>query len=252
MNFESPPRSWYLASKEIINESLKGTYYEDFKRAIKLRPFEVDSSSEYIVNVFKQLVELNVVQVIDGRIRFVTLGAIPWLSEALLHGDTHSWELANLVEKAYKKKYKFDPNRLAEIGLNGEKFVIEELKKKLVQELHCRIQHISLGDDSAGYDIKSPSINNSERVELLEVKTSTRVHEEYFEFFLSRNEYITGLKNPNWSIVAVQVKNGKYSVLGFIKSHQIESRMPKNIDETVTWESVRIKLDFDIWSNFLP
>lgn len=252
MSIEYPPRSWYLASKEIISESLKGTYYEDFKRTIKLRPFEVDSSSEYIANVFKQLVELNVIQVINGRIRFITLDAIPWFSEALLYGDTQSWELANLVEKGTKRTYKFDPNKLAEIGLNGEKFVIEQLKKNLIQELHYRIQHISLLDDSTGYDIKSPSLQNSDNIELLEVKTSTRVHEEFFEFFLSKNEYITGIKNPSWSIVAVQVINGKPSVLGYVKSHQIESRMPKNVDDTATWESVRLKLNFEMWNDFLP
>lgn len=252
MNFEYPPKSWYRACKDIISESLKGTYYEDFKRAIKLRPFEVDTSSEYIANVFKHLVDLKVVQVIDNRIRLNKLDNLPWFTEALLHGDLESWELANLVENDTKTQFKFDSDRLAEIGLIGENFVIKKLKEELIQELHCQIKHISLIDDSIGYDIKSPSVHNSDKVELLEIKTSTRVHQKYFEFFLSRNEYITGLKNPSWSIVAVQIKNGNPTILGHIKSHQIESRMPKNIDKTATWESVRLKLDFNIWNNFLP
>lgn len=252
MMTEYPPKSWFNATNEIISESLKGTYYEDFKRKIKLRPFGVDSSTEYFANIFKQLVDLNVIKVVDDRLRFVCLENIPWISDALLKGETEAWLLASKIENVLNKTFKFDASKLLEIGAEGEKFVLNELKLKIVNELHNRIQQISLIDDTVGYDIKSPSTKNSEKTELLEIKTSTRCNENYFEFFLSRNEYNVGLKNSNWSIVAVQIKNNQPSILGYIKVHQIESKMPKNVDSTATWESVRLRINHDIWNDYLP
>ena len=78
--------------------------------------------------------------------------------------------------------------RNRELGLAGEFFVIEHERNKLIEngrdDLAKQVEHVSLLDSSAGYDIQSFDVDGSEI--FIEVKTTTG--SKSTPFYISKNE----------------------------------------------------------------
>lgn len=92
------------------------------------------------------------------------------------------------------------------VGAEGEQVVRQACVDNLTmlgrRDLAGLVQQVSLVDDSLGYDIRAPVLGGRP-ARMLEVKTSAGTLEGVFEFFISRNEYDVGRRNPDaWSLVA--------------------------------------------------
>lgn len=98
----------------------------------------------------------------------------------------------NMDGKQHPYKYRpdsFEENlRKTELGLNGEIWVMNNERQKLISaglcELSTKIEHVALNDDSRGYDIISFDENGEEI--FIEVKTTNDNIDT--EFFISCNE----------------------------------------------------------------
>ena len=140
---------------------------------------------------------------------------------------------------------------LEEIGLAGEKAVMNFLQESLPQEVQNRLDHVSLYDDSAGFDIQTPSLKNNSNTLLLEVKTSSRPGSS-FNFFISQNEARIASLNDNWLLVGVFKKDNAYNILGTLSYDQFSSYLPVNIHPNGRWESSKITIPVNVFLNELP
>jgi len=119
--------------------------------------------------------------------------------------------------------------------------VMTELHTKLHESVHHRIQHISLIDDSAGFDIRSPLTLDPTNNVLLEVKTTSRPGQN-FSFYISRNEARVASLNENWRLIGVVKKPSGLSILGALSFMQISSFLPVDKSENGRWESAKITM----------
>jgi hypothetical protein len=197
----------------------------------------------------QELVRYELVIVEDD---YFTLGNsidIDWLTAALKTGNRLAWKLVDALDTPNAIEKKFNGAELKRIGDLGEFFLMQSLKEFHTEELHDKIDHVSLRDDTLGYDIEAPSHHDPDIIMQLEVKTTVRPVDEYFDFFLSRNEFEVGRSKRNWCIVAIAISNGEPQVIGHLYCYQFESRIPVDSDPSVKWNSCKIKVSL---SQFRP
>lgn len=182
------------------------------------------------------LVQEGVVDRHDNFLAFGVIAPTKWLINGLVSGDESFLTMMNEVPR---RKWKFDPEKTVQqaIGLEGENFVVAELKRTLDTDLHHGIHHISLEDDGAGYDIAAPSHYESRDGVHLEVKTSTNLGPK-FRFYLSRNESNVGRKDSNWYLVYVQKSQRGLELLGHQKFLDIQHLLPADASPDFLWGEV--------------
>ncbi len=223
----------------------------DYIRFCKSRPRTLHDNYDQRRIIMDLLINSRLIQ-IDGRQLYILdLKPDTWLEKELSLGDETTWKIVETVNPNNILLNKFDEKKIKEIGLDGELFVIEKFKERIAKEFHKDIKHVSLKDDSAGYDIITPSINHKYGKVLLEVKTSIRPSKK-FNFFISRNEYEVGLQNPNWYLIFVQILNGEKQILGFLKPSFFSELIPIEKDSTVKWHSLKITVDKENINKGLP
>jgi hypothetical protein len=126
---------------------------------------------------------------------------------------------------------RFDDARDREIGLNGERLVLDRLRSELnalgYPHLARGVRQVSLESDQLGYDISAPRVDGPHR--LMEVKTTTVDPSSAATVHLSRNEFETGLKYTDWSLVLVCLTDPEGSdgeVLGWCSAGALASMAP--------------------------
>jgi hypothetical protein len=169
----------------------------------------------------------------------------------MLIGSKSAWEIFELIDSKGKIKGKINLELLATIGFDGELEVIRKLKESLPECLSSRINHISLTDDSAGFDISSPSTSQHDYVCLLEVKTSSQPGRD-FQFFISRNEARVASQNDNWRLIAVRREPDGYKILGHLRYAHFADILPRDTSQLSRWESASITLPSDLIAPNLP
>ena len=87
--------------------------------------------------------------------------------------------------------------------------------------------HVSLRDDTVGFDLVTPSVQYPEHLHHIEVKTSVRPT-NYFEFFISRNEYEVGAVDENWVLLLVRKDQGIFNVFGHVFHSSLVALAPKD------------------------
>ena len=241
-DYFKPTNSWIEMALEIIEFAKKKSAVDDFKHFCEMQYADLEKNYPQRMKVLSFLLRSKIVLLRDKKLALGNLNKADWIEEGLKNGNTNIWKFANFVHPESPVIKKFDSDQLAEIGMRGEKFVIEILKSKIPPEHKDRIQHVSLIDDTLGYDIQSPSLKNLELKVCLEIKTT--VKQDYdFGFFLSKNEYYVSQNRIGWHLVLVRVSNEKPSLLGHIKGGEISGLMPEDSDKRVTWQTVKIKVD---------
>jgi hypothetical protein len=202
------------------------------------------------IRVKDQLIDEGFIRLDDNKLRLGEAHSSEWLEQALVNGEQAAWAICDCFPR---RKLKFDPDDLAkrELGLAGELHVIDRLKQLLPASDHHRISHVSLIDDSAGYDIRSPTLSGHETESLLEVKTSARSGSN-FTLFMSRNEVETGLRNPNWHLVLVLAKSGDFEITGVLKMSAIADLLPQDMSEEASWISLKLVLPVEGLHSQLP
>ncbi|MDA9625515.1 DUF3883 domain-containing protein, partial [Luminiphilus sp.] len=201
-----PPKQWFAVAEEIVREACKRTSLHDYKSYARLKPVGIGEDYYYRISVLRELLSSGVIKLVENdRLMIAELSALSWFDEALLTGSKDAWALEEICEQHSGKGRKFDDKLLAQIGQIGEEYVLATLKELITSELHAQIQHISVVDDTAGYDIRSPSTSVDCSMRFIEVKTSVRPLIGKFSFFLSRNEFERGIRDSRWCIVGVHL-----------------------------------------------
>jgi len=252
MKFESPSVEWFESATEILKLASRRRARSEFERAVMFGPYKVGRTSDYQLAVLNRLIQEKVVTQSGDTLGLGSPSSLSWLDDALLDGHQPAWRFIETYEELSGRQKKFDATRLAEIGLDGEEFVVRELLKCLPGELKSSIVHESKVNDAAGYDIETPSIKIDDQVRFLEVKTSERYVGKEFKFFLSRNEFLRGHSDPRWSIVGVVKVGGDHKLLGYLQAHQIESMLPRDIDTRAKWQVALLCVSAEIWQPGFP
>lgn len=143
------------------------------------------------------------------------------------------------------------------VGAIGEDLVTQLARAELVRagrsELAGRVQRVSLVDDGLGYDVQAPTLDG--RLRLMEVKSSTGTGESAFTFFLSRNEYDVGLRNPiGWAVVACRVGLDRSvegaEILGWTPASTLRPYLPD--DGNGRWTEARVRLPRSALTSGMP
>ncbi len=245
---------WQEIALEVISAARSRTSISDFKKHCQLAPVQAGKSYYDRQRVAEQLLLQGLIEIDNGnlRLRDSILKNIPeWLMEGLSLGLPVAWKTISEIDPSNKISNKIDLDLLSEIGRQGELEVMKQLMINLSNSVAHRIKHVSLTDDSAGFDIFAPSVLNSDETLLLEVKTSSKPG-NFFSFFISRNEARIASKNINWRLVAVRRCPEGYSILGNIVFDQFSQHLPTNISNLGAWETAKISIPVDLFSKSLP
>ena len=244
-------RQWLAIVRDVVSAAAEGLSIQEFNRRSVLQPLDIDASHFDRVRVLEKLIEEQVIAVEDRCLALGRIDGASWLLEGMKAGNSLVWDVAQLVDVQERVIRKFDHERLIEIGSIGEDFVVGELRRLLSAENSRRIRHISLEDDSAGYDVVTPSVTLSDQVQLLEVKTSVRPG-SIFSCFVSRNEFRVGCNNSNWSLVCVRLIDSKPTLLGHINLNLIRNNFPVDQEPSIRWESSRVQIPLEVLRPGLP
>ena len=233
---------------EVVIAAKANLHFEDFKTGGRLSG-NIRDGYEARMSAFFHLENQGFVKLEDSRLVLGVLTNAPWLSHGLVFGDKAAWAICDAFP-ARARKFEADDFGKAQIGLDGENFVVDWIKERLTQEQFVDIDHISLRDDSAGYDISTPTLHTSEKV-FLEVKTTTR-NSEFFNFFLSRNEWEVSQRLANWYLVLVQKTLGIHSIFGYLDGVSLGSYFPTDNHASFQWTISRGQLTQDDVFQFMP
>lgn len=242
---------WNELVLEVLTAAREGISVRDFEVQCRLAPIENGKSFFDRIRVADKLKSSRMIEVEDGYLRLTAKNIPLSLIDDLKVGSEVAWEILKCIDPARKNLHKIDLELLHKIGLDGEYAVIEELMKNLPQSETQRIRHISLVDDSAGFDIHAPSVKDVESTMLLEVKTSPRPGSD-FTFFITKNEVRVAQHNENWVLLAVISTPHGYQVLGTLAFYQFSDYLPLNQDARGQWESAKITIPKNLFKNGLP
>lgn len=139
-----------------------------------------------------------------------------------------------------------------ESGAAGEEAVVEACRAELVSlgrpDLARKVMQLSLLDDTLGYDVSAPTVND--QVRLLEVKTTGRPTDAVFPFFLSRNEFDVGRDEKAWALVACAVIRDSASIMGWCRASALVPYLPD--DRRGRWTEAFLQLPRSILLDGIP
>ena len=149
---------------------------------------------------------------------------------------------------------KVDANERSAIGAQGEKAVVAACRLELLElgeeEAAMEVKAVSEISDQLGFDVVAPRVDGTLR--RLEVKT-TRSVASVVTVFITRNEFETGLADPNWQLVVVRAnRDGGHSVLGYVGGGDIAGLMPEDRDDAGSWQVTRVRLPLEGLLEGLP
>jgi hypothetical protein len=242
---------WNELVLDAITAASNGMGARDFDLQCRLAPIQNGKSYFDRVRVAEKLMRDGLIVVEDGYLKLATIDVPLSLISELKNGSEVAWKIFDYIDHKNKFSQKIDLDLLHQIGLEGEYTVISELNKLIPETERHRIKHISLHDDSAGFDIHAPSIKNNQLIALLEVKTSPRPGSN-FTFYLSQNEARVASLNKNWVLMGVICVESVYKILGYLSYYQFADMLPINIDTRAKWESVKITIPREFFVLGLP
>lgn len=243
--------SWQELVLEVLRAAREGLSINDFTVRCQLAPIEIGKSYHDRLRAADKLLAEGMIFLDDGFMRISNQDPPDWLANDLKQGVAVAWDILSVIDPSQKLGSKFDRLFYEELGYEGEIAVIMELRARLDQSLHQRIHHISLVDDSAGFDIRSPSTSDSSVNCLFEVKTTSRPGEQ-FTFFISRNEARVASLNDNWRLIGVVRESNSFYILGHLLFMQISSFLPVDCADNGRWESAKITIPRTIFTANIP
>lgn len=173
--------------------------------------------------------------------------------------DQHAlYALRRLIEAA------LDPQDNAqqriEIGDRAEEHVVQACRNDLRSlgrpDLAEQVQRVSLISDHFGYDITAPTV--AEPTRHFEVKGSTRTDRAIYRFFISRNEYDVGRKQPStWFLIACDVPTANptglpatVAIVGHCTAATLDPYLPQ--DANGRWTEAAVALPRYLLTAGLP
>ena len=230
---------WINLSRDALDYARRNKKRIDYIRMCKTRPVTKTQNIDNSIQILDKLININVIhEEEDGALSLID-PEFNFLNEDLKKGCDQAWKvITEFLPRAHRFK-KFDDKFRKDVGEKGEKFVFEQLSNILDECKTHKLAHVSKTDDTAGYDILSPT-NFSNEMVFLEVKTT--VQPGPFKLYLSRNEYEVSQREQNkWFLVLVRIKNDTPVISGFIESNKLGDIVPFDINEKISrWESISI------------
>jgi hypothetical protein len=202
------------------------------------------------VRILDELLGAKFVIESSGRLILNESPDLSLFESELINGFSDVWKLDIFFPQAFRK-FQDNSQLLAEIGLRGEKFVIAHLETLLPASRTKMIRHVSIYDDSAGYDIFSPSTTGEDHGYLLEVKTSVQKSAK-LTLFITRNEIEVAIRNRNWRLVGVEINDGIPKLLGYLDASELIPLLPQEKSKNFQWTQLRINLDKAFFIPGLP
>lgn len=242
---------WDEISLDVIAAARIGMSVKDFEIQCRLAPSANGKSFFDRIRVAESLIRDKFISSEDGYLKLAQNSIPESLVDNLLSGSEVAWKILDCIDPSKKLLKKLDQDLLNKIGLDGERAVIGELKTHLSQEDYGKIRHISLVDDSAGFDVQSPSVRNTDDVVFLEVKTSVRPGDT-FTFYISKNEARVGRQNQNWFLIGVETFSEGYRVFGHISFNAFSDFLPLNQSSSGEWETAKIMVSKKMFIKGLP
>jgi hypothetical protein len=236
---DQPSPEWVEMAIDVIRASRKHWSTDDYRTFSKISYPLPGRGYLDRMKVLDRLIDDGMISLEDRKIIFNSMENVDWVSDGLISGSKTVWDLVEIAEPNGNLAGKYDGDRLAEIGEMGEQAVIEFLHESLPINQRHRVLQVSQTNDSAGYDIVSPSLRDISKNVLLEVKTTVRPGSN-FSFYLSRNEHRVGIQNPNWYLIFVRVLDSVPKIVGNMNASCFESWLPIERDDRSRWESVKI------------
>jgi len=243
--------TWLLNCKDVILAAKQQISLKDFDLSCRIAESKIGQSYFDRIKALEKL-QLEDIVVIDEGILKLTNSKFPnWLKDGLQEGNEQSWDIFEILDHGQSSFKKLNREILEKIGLDGEKEVIKNLKSLLDEKDFNKVKHLSLIDDSLGYDIMTPSVKNPDNTLLYEVKTSTR-KKEYFDFYISRNEANVASRNTNWFLIAMLKINDQFEVIGNLRYELFQEFLPQDQSPLAKWESAHLKIPLGYFEKQLP
>ena len=232
---------------DVISYARKNVFKVDYENFCKKQPRTKKGSYHDRIRILEHLIHVKQILIIDDKMILNPNTNFEWLYDDLHLGNQFAWEFAKKLGFKEKIGKKFNDENKKKIGLTGEKYVINKLKEHFSKNMHNEIKHISLIDDTAGYDIETPSIINADYKSYLEVKTSS-IPGNDFIFYISRNEFESSQKKVNnWFIILIKLVNNKAEFFGKLNTDFIKTYIPKEpLNNIVKWESLKLTVNYDL------
>lgn len=243
--------AWDEISLEVILAARESLSIKDFELRCRLAPTLNGKSYFDRIRVAESLIREGVISEDEGHLRLTRTEVPETLVEDLLAGSEVAWTILESINPPPKVIRKLDTDLLKKIGLDGELAVIETLKSQISEQSFNKIRHISLKDDSAGFDIQAPSSRDADAFVLLEVKTSVRPG-ELFSFYISANEARVGRLNRNWFLIGVESFKGDLRVFGHLLFETFSDLLPLNQSESCEWQSAKVSISKKAFRHGLP
>ncbi len=182
------------------------------------------------------LLAANLLRLEDGRlVPTVGLRSLAAIEEVERAAAT----LSRLIDERAR-----DVDRTA-IGSAGEEHVLAEVRGELEAldrpDLAAMCERVSLVSDYFGFDITAPLLGAGER--RLEVKTQTVVGPvSTIRFYLSRNEYDVGRRNPaEWALVAcTRSAADVIETVGWCRAATLNGYLPQ--DQGGRWTEAQVQI----------
>lgn len=151
---------------------------------------------------------------------------------------------------------RFDDAHQRLLGEIGEELVVAAARAELeglgYPTLAAKVRRISLETDQAGYDITAPRIIGLPR--LLEVKATTAPPAAEISVHLSRNEFETGTRYSDWSLVICRITDVAAragEIIGWSTAAALAGITPVD-SERGRWESALLTLEVESLLPGLP
>ena len=220
---------------------LEGVSRADFQTSAGLRR-EFGFGVQDHNRALRFLLEKGIVDERDGRYFRGSLDLTSWSREEIIEEGAGLDSLSNLP--GFNGRRKFLEGLNQEIGLIGENFVMGLLERRIDPDLKYRIEHVSLENDMAGFDIRTPSVSGVWEEVMLEVKTSARVGGDPV-FYLTRNEARVGARYKNWFLVFVRLSSAGPELKGHLPFSEFEDLLPREQSRELVWSELTGKIPFD-------
>jgi hypothetical protein len=232
---------WKEMAVETLSSARRKITVKEFKNYCNMITPEVGKSFYDRIRVAEFLIEQETILVSDGRLILNQHSKHLWLENEIFDGSENAWEIAQAIDVSGELEKKFDNSLQVQLGLEGELAFISYLEANLPDNRRLTINHVSLVDDTAGYDVSCSSAIHEDEIDLFEVKTSSRISRT-FNFFITRNELKVGNSEPNWRIAAMRKVDSKYEFLGLLRLSQFSSYLPKDIHVASKWTSASVAI----------
>ena len=231
---------WIEMSKDVIYFASKKTRITEYKNFCSFAKIEPGKSYYDRIRVLDYLIDENIIRLEDEKIVLSKNSAPRWLGKLVVE-NSKSLDLIDVFNFDENAILKFDQEIIKEIGLAGEVYFLDLLAKKIPESYQEKIIHVSLTDDSKGFDIVAPNVIFPDVLDFWEVKTSVNKG-DYFRFYITRNEYSSASKYKNWKLVAINKIDNKWNVFGYLESADLYDLIPSDSIDSTKWSVQQITL----------